>query len=213
MKTKYSVVFLTAVLISAVFCGCGGEKGSSSVSRSSTVPEIVETTADNETSTSSQTDSTSKFDFEKAVASTYICGKQLSYPVTWEQLSEDFSVDGEAEYVSFNYMYCYLNYKGQYLGVITFKDCQSVSEISADTKVASISISDSKMDAFDVVPISINGVTFHDTHEALYAALGDDCEINEDTGAVKYSDVVRDFCFSFSRDDRDKISGIDINFC
>ncbi|MBP3380304.1 MAG: hypothetical protein J6K77_05535 [Ruminococcus sp.] len=220
MKKKL-LVFLSIAMLTYSAAGCN--KDSQTESPDSMVSEIAETTEiiTTPTTTYENTDDTtdpaaesqSDFDFNEAIEQTYLCGQQLSYPLTWGQLGEDFSVGSEAEHTSFNYMYCYLNYKGQYLGVITFKYCMSVSQITENTTIADIYITDSTMEEFEIPTISVKGVMLHDNRETLYEALGDGCEISKYTGDASYPDIktMRKFCFSLGAED--EITGVDIQFC
>ncbi|MDE6781716.1 MAG: hypothetical protein K2J40_09695 [Ruminococcus sp.] len=222
MEKKIVGVFWAVAFFSAVLGGC--DKNVPSDRQDITAPEIAETTEIIETSAATQataddtTEPTTKvqsdFDFEKIVESTYICGQKLSYPLTWGQLGENFSLDSEVAYASFNYIYCYLNYMGQYLGVITFKDCKSVAQITENTQISSIDISDSHMEEFDVPKISVNGITFHDTHEDLYEALGDSYEISKYAGDISYSGVkyAEKYSFSFSATGEDELTSVSISF-
>lgn len=216
MNKKFWGIFLAVASISAAISGCS--KNALSDSRKSTIPEISGTTESIETSTqaTSQTETESDFDFEKTLEQTYICGQQLSYPLTWGQFGDDFSIDLEGAYTESGSkkITCSVNYKGQYLGNFIFKGCEDADDITNDTEIANIFIRNMDMNLFDIPKILVNGLTLHDTHEDLYEALGKSYEIGVNENQIIYSDSnVRSFWFHFSvREDEDKLIFIVINF-
>lgn len=216
MKKKILGVFLAAAFISSSLSGCGRDVLSDS--KKSTVSKIVRTTESIETTTqaTSQTEAQSDFDFEKTLEQTYICGQQLSYPLTWGQFGEDFSIDPEGAFTSSGSgkITCSVNYKGQYLGNFIFKGCEDIDDITDDTEIANIFIRNMDMNKFDIPKISVNGLTLHDTHEDLYEALGKSYEIGVNENQIIYSDSdLGEFWFCFSvREDEDKLVSVVINF-
>lgn len=171
MKKKILGAFLSAAFIPSILCSCG--RDAPSESQYSTVSEIVETTesittsaptkATVEETTEPTTEAQSDFDFVKTVESTYICGQKLSYPITWGQFGEDFSVDPEGAFTQSGSqkISCSVNYKEQYLGNFIFKGCESVDAITDGTEIVNIYIQNESVDKFDVPKISINGVTLN----------------------------------------------------
>ncbi len=166
--------------------------------------------------TEPQTEAQSEFDFVKTIESTYICGQKLSYPLTWGQFGEDFSIDTEGASFSkkTGNLSCYVNYKGQCLGIFSFKDCENVDSITSDTSIYMILIQNMDMEKFDVPKININGLKLHDTHENVHEALGDSCIISDNTNDITYCDNSnRQFSFGFSvRENEDKLISVRIIF-
>ncbi len=222
MKKKILGAFLTVAFFSSILGGCG--RDALSESQDITVPEIAGTTESITTSTPMQatvddtteptTEAQSDFDFEKTLEQTYICGHQLSYPLTWGQLGENFSVEPEGAVLSpqSGNLSCDVNYKGQYLGVITFKDCESVDYITENSEIFGILIQNSDIDKFDVPKISVYGVTLNDTHETLYEALGDSYTVRGLNDNVKYCepDSKRQYDFIFNSMGEDKLVSVSI---
>lgn len=195
MKKNILIVMSCMLLASSAFVGCGNDppEASNSDNTSATFQEQDETTEPEtiEATTEPLTEeSTDTFDMDKALENTYLCGVQLAPNLTWGMLGEDFSVDpeGASHSPKSGNLSCSVNYKGQYMGVIIFKDCEIVDNITEDSEIFSIFIQNDDMDKFDVPKISVNGVILNDTHENLYGSLGKCCEI-EDNGDVNYHDV------------------------
>lgn len=223
MKKKILGVLLTVSLISSALGSCG--KDVPSDSQDIIVPEITETTeiietlaptqATEDDTTEQSTEAKSDFDFAKAVESTYICGQKLSYPLTWGQFGEDFSVDPEGAFTQSGSqkISCSVNYEGQYLGCFIFRGCESVDAITDDTEIANILIQNQDMPNPDDPKISVNGVTLNETRANLYEALGDSYEVSDD-GNVSYRDTgsKRQYRFIFSFFEEDKIVTISIFF-
>lgn len=208
MKRKILSIILCAVMLSSTICSCGvdvamdSEKETVFDTTSATDTSVELTKATEEMTTEPPTKSESDFDFEKTIESTYICGHQLSYPPTWGQLGEDFSIDPESAFSSsgLGKFACVVKYKGQYLGIFTFKGCGTVDAITADTEISYISIGTENVDKFDVPKISVNGVELNDTHEILYEAVGNGYEISNDDYQIIYCDAdsKRQYRFSFN---------------
>ena len=151
---------------------------------------------------------------DKALENTYLCGVQLAPDLTWGMLGEDFLVEPEGAFLSpqSGNLSCDVNYKGQYLGVITFKDCESVDHITEDSEIFGILIQNRDTDKFDVPKISVYGVTFNDTHETLYEALGDSYTVRGLNDNVKYCepDSKRQYDFIFNSMGEDKLVSVSI---
>ena len=216
---KYFILLSCILLASTVLVGCENDppeaSGSDSTSAAllaqeeTTEPETIEATTEPSTN-----ENTSGFDMDKALENTYLCGVQLAPDLTWGMLGEDFSVEPEGASLSpqSGNLSCDVNYKGQYLGVITFKDCESVDHITEDSKISGILIQNSDTDKFDVPKISVYGVTFNDTHETLYEALGDSYTVRGLNDNVKYCepDSKRQYDFIFSAMEEDKLVTVSI---
>lgn len=215
MEKKNLIVFSCILLALSALGSCGRDVPSES--EDSTVPEIAEITEGIETTEATETtteESTSTFDMDKALENTYLCGVQLAPDLTWGMLGEDFSVDsgGGSYSPKSGNLSCSVNYKGQYLGVIIFKDCEVVDDITEETKIFSMLIQNSDMDKFDVPKVTVYGVTFKDTHETLYDALGDSYTVRGLNDNVKYCepDSKRQYDFIFSSFSEDELVSVSI---
>lgn len=219
MKEKFLICFSCILLASSAFVGCGNDPPEASNSDNTsatfqeqdetTEPETIEATTEPLTEESADT-----FDMDKALENTYLCGVQLAPNLTLGMLGESFSVDPEGAVLSpqSGNLSCDVKYKGQYLGVITFKDCESVNHITGDSEIFGILIQNSDTDKFDVPKISVYGVTFNDTHETLYEALGDGYTVRGLNDNVKYCepDSKRQYDFIFNPMGEDELVTISI---
>ncbi len=225
MNKKLRSVFLVTSLILPALSGCGREPIPDRWSISS--PEIAGVTQNGEIPSSTQAsgeiaaeptaEPRSDFDFEKTLEQTYICGHQLSYPLTLRKLGEDFSVDPEGAYSGkpgSEKISCSVEYKGQYLGIFIFKGCESVDNITPDTEISYAFILSEDAEKFDVPKISVNGVNFSDNHEDLFEALGDSYEIGIDETQIAYIDDKQHFNFGFGKSDNtnDMLASVSIVF-
>lgn len=219
MKRKILSMILCSVMLSSTVCSCGVDVVSDS--QYDTISETIDTTEEitestEEVTTEPVTKSESDFDFVKTIESTYICGHQLSYPPTWGQLGEDFSIPPEEFTTSpgSGQISCSVYYKGQYLGAFIFNGCETVEAITNDTEIVQFLIQNDNMEKFDVSKISVNGVELKDTHEILYESLGSDYEIGVDESQINYCDDDGRFHFGFGKfkDNGDKLGSIIITF-
>lgn len=211
MKKKILGVLLTVLLISSALGSCG--KDVPSDSQDIIVPEITETTeiietlaptqATEDDTTEQTTEAKSDFDFEKALEQTYICGQKLSYPLTWGQFGEDFSVDPEGAFTQSGSqkISCSVNYKGMYLGCFIFNGCESVDAINEDTIIRSISVGNNDMNFFGTSKITVNGLSIAADHCQLFEALGDDFREGVGYQQIIYGNDIGQYRFTFNFDD------------
>lgn len=216
---KNSILLLCSLLFLCVFAGCGDHslEESSSDHTSTSFQEQEETTepepieAETEPFAEERADS---FDMDHALEHTYLCGVQLAPDLTWGMLGEDFSVNPEGAVTSpgSEKISCDVNFKGQNMGVMIFQGCESVDQITEDTKISGILIQNSDTDQFDVPKISVCGVTFDDTHETLYEALGDSDTVTGINDNVKYCepDSKRHYSFIFNSMGEDRLVSVSI---
>lgn len=219
MKKKIIGAFLTVALFSSILGGCG--RDAPSESQDSTVPDIVETTESITTSTPMQTtiddtvESTtevkSDFDFVKTVESTYICGQKLSYPITWGQFGEDFSIEYESAFVNSEkqIVSAFVEYKGYDVGMFGFTGCDSVDAVNADTTVSSISVLSNDMDFFGTSKITVNDLSLLIDHSQLFDTFGDDYREGVGYDQIIYEGDIGKYIFTFSpADDEDMLTSI-----
>lgn len=96
MKRKIWSVFLCSVMLAGVVSGCGTDESTTDTSPSlSTVEETseVSTVQITETEYITMEPPEGGWTIEELMSVTYLCGKQLTYPLTMEYLGEDFSID------------------------------------------------------------------------------------------------------------------------
>lgn len=212
MNKKIWGIFLAVASISAAISGCS--KNALSDSKKSTIPEISGTTESIETSTPTQTtvddttepqtETQSAFDFVKTVESTYICGHQLSYPITLGKLGDDFTIDAEgASTVSgIQKIACTLNYKGIRVGYVIFNGCESVDDITKNTIIQTVTIhNDDLEESFETLKIIVNSIKLNDNHNLLREALGINFRMGVNENQIIYQDDNGMFIFTFGNDD------------
>lgn len=104
MKRKMIGLFLGSMILSGTICSCGVDVPSESnidnvVITTDSSEASLSTEATEEITTEPQTEAQSEFDFIKTIESTYICGRKLSYPITWGQFDEGFTIDNTDPYI------------------------------------------------------------------------------------------------------------------
>ena len=221
MKKKLLGAFLTVALISSILCSCG--RDAPSESQNSAVSEIVDTTESITTSASTkaiieettepQTEAQSDFDFVKTVESTYICGQKLSYPITWGQFGEDFTIDYESAFIDSEKqnISAFVRYKGYDVGIFEFTGCDSVDAINADTAIRGISVLSKDMDFFGAKKITVNNLNLGIDHSQLFDSLGDDYREGVGYDQIVYENDVGKYFFTFSpADDEDMLTSISL---
>ncbi|MCM1008768.1 MAG: hypothetical protein NC485_12775 [Ruminococcus flavefaciens] len=219
MKKKILGAFLTVALFSSILGGCGRDTPSDS--QVSTISEISEITESLETSATTQTavdditepitEAQSDFDFVKTVESTYICGQKLSYPITWGQFGEDFSIEYESAFVNSEkqFVSAFVEYKGYDVGMFGFTGCDSVDAINADTTVSSISVLSNDMDFFGTSKITVSDLSLVIDHSQLFDTFGDDYREGVGYDQIIYEGDMGKYIFTFSpADDEDMLTSI-----
>ncbi len=204
---------LTLLLCSAVsvcgFTGCGNETQDTPDNTQSTTQEQIETTettATEESTEPTSEENASSFNMDETLENTLLCGVKLSPDMTWSMLGGDFSFEtGDTSYSEKNNaLSCRLDYKGQYVGGISFKDCKQLDDITGDSKIGYFLIKNDDMEKFDIQKITVYGVNLNDNRETLYSALGEpQIEYGDgDDKSTKYFDADdgRIFNFAFADD-------------
>lgn len=127
---------------------------------------------------------------EELMSVTYVCGKQLTYPLTMnsfgnkvEIFEDTLKVQNAKETPSVMAELCSDN---EFMGAAFFNR-GSVDDVSGDTPINTISF-DTHSDFFEKngSPIILNGVSFGDTKEELIDALGSKAKINEEAYTITY---------------------------
>lgn len=94
---------------------------------------------------------------ESLVDTVTFFGKELSYPITLEQLGEDFSINTDNPLIKENKIGVELYYKNEFVCIITYTGLSSVDDIKEDTPIRLISVSpNEKFGNY----FEINSVTF-----------------------------------------------------
>lgn len=197
MKKIFSVLLCISMLMCSA-TGCGADNNSSIDSKTEQSKSIeYETIKPPEDG----------WTIEELMSVTYVCGKQLTYPLTMnsfgnkvEIFEDTLKVQNAKETPSVMAELCSDN---EFMGAAFFNR-GSVDDVSGDTPINTISF-DTHSDFFEKngSPIILNGVSFGDTKEELIDALGSKAKINEKTYTVTYIfDEIQDLKFIASYDDQ-----------
>ena len=216
MKRKILSVFLCSVMVSAVVSGCGTDTATTDTSpSSSTVEETTEAATAQVTETEYKTMEPPEggWTIEELMSVTYVCGEQLSYPLTMnsfgnkvEIFEDTLKVHNAKDTPSVMAELCSDN---EFMGAAFFNR-DSVDDISGDTPINTISF-DTHSDFFEKngSPITLNGVSFGDTKEELIDALGSKAKTNEKTYTITYIfDEIQDLKFIASYDRQGRFDNI-----
>ena len=219
---KYRI--LSILGMSALICTAAGCSGSSSSESGSSAPQTTQASQATQTagttaaamteSAEEGTKSSEKFDFGKAVKSITICGKEISYPITLADLGDDFTLNLDSDVTSTSYFEDYMvtvNYKGKYVGVVTYNDIDSPDKISKDTYMAGIRLTSSNADSFDVPLITVNGIGLGDKRERVTAEFGiSKLDMDNRDMYWEVTEKERSLSFEYASPDNDTIEAIDI---
>ena len=210
MKRRIFSLFLCSVMLAGVVSGCGTDTATTdSLSSLSTVEETTEagTVQVAETEYKTMKPPEEGWTIEELMSVTYICGEQLSYPLTMnsfgnkvEIFEDTLKVQNAKDTPSVMAELCSEN---EFVGAAFFNR-DSVDDVSGDTPINTISF-DTHSDFFEKngSPITLNGVSFGDTKEELIDALGSKVKINEEAYIITYIfDEIQDLKFIASYDDQ-----------
>lgn len=204
MRKKLTYMICCAFLLSGALIGCGHETNDTNITTTEEKSETTEDTTAESSIEPASVENTSSFSTDKALENTYLCGVQLAPDMTWGMLGGDFAV--EAEDTSYseknNELSCRLDYKGQYVGGISFKECKQFDDITEDSKIGYFLIRNDDIEKFDIQKITVCDIALNDSREALYSALGEPQMEYGDDKSTKYFDADdgRVFNFAFTDD-------------
>lgn len=178
MRKNISALLLCSLLCVIAFAGCGHND----TDVGDSVDQVSQT--DYETITPPEDGWT----IEELLNVTYLCGKQLSYPLTCEALGDDFTVETQEVTKIKNRVVTHTNYKGEYFSPCIFEE-DSNGELNFE-KFKSVSFSlPEKTDTFDFV---INGFGFDNTQDEIESALGAPDKFDEIANVYYYYDKTID---------------------
>ncbi|MBO5383664.1 MAG: hypothetical protein J6A30_05125 [Ruminococcus sp.] len=208
MKRKLLSIILCSLIPAGSFCGC--KKDTQTASSNNDVVDVTESVVTAETTeeteivtTETQTDNQNGFDFIKTVESTYICGQKLSYPITWGQFGDEFTIEEETATVFSDkrLISASVRYNGYVVGIFGFTGCDSVDEINADTSIIGIYVNSEDIDYFETEKITIGDISMGIDHNKLFELLGDDYREGVGYNQIKYKNDSGLYRFAFNDDD------------
>lgn len=155
---KKILKIMTCMLLAAsAFVGCEKNipKASNSNITSASVQEPNETTAQKVIEPPEE-----GWTIELLVDTVTFFDKELSYPITLEQLGKDFSINTNDVLIHDNKIGVELYYKDEFVCSVVYIGLSSVDEIKADTPIAMMSIRSSNLNEQFTNCFEINSVTF-----------------------------------------------------
>ena len=216
MKRKIFSLFLCSMVLTGGLVGCGTDTATTDISlSSSTVEETTEAATIQVTETEYKTMEPPEdgWTIEELMSVTYLCGKQLTYPLTMnsfgnkvEIFEDTLKVQNAKDTPSVMAELCSEN---EFVGAAFFNR-DSVDDVSGDTPINTISF-DTHSDFFEKngSPIILNGVSFGDTKEELIDALGSKVKINEEAYIITYIfDGIQDLKLTVRYDDQGRFCRI-----
>lgn len=193
MKRKIFSLFLCSMVLTGGLVGCGTDKSTADTSlSSSTVEETTDQVAETEYKTMKPPEE--GWTIEELMSVTYLCGKQLTYPLTMEYLGEDFSLD-EANKTELKLSIGYpLLYKDKKIGLVTFKKNSNQSSNHGD--ITSLMFNNVSYSASDC--IVVNDIHFGSSNTNVKSMLGTPCDKSTDgryaytiqNGDDKFLDII-----------------------
>jgi len=157
MKKFLSLFIAFALAASVSGCGKTDETGNSAYEPEYKVSEVPE----------------EGWNIESILENTYLCGKQLGYPVTLEMLGDDFSIDTENSDIGKNGMLSVLLYKDNYICTVTLKDIDDISKLDNNTVLDDFFINSGLLSEEISSPVMINGVGIGNSADDVERLMGD----------------------------------------
>ena len=198
MKRKILSVFLCSLMLAGTVSGCDADESTTDTSPSlSTVEETTEvsTVQITETEYITMEPPEGGWTIEELMSVTYLCGKQLTYPLTIEYLGEDFSLD-EANKTELKLSIGYpLLYKDKKIGLVGFeKNSENSSDYDNITTIMfNTNVSSSALDC-----IVVNGISLGSINTDVKSMIGTPCDKSTDgryaytiqNGDDKFLDII-----------------------
>ena len=198
MKRKILSVFLCSLMLAGTVSGCDADESTTDTSPSlSTVEETTEAPTVQVTEAEYKTMEPPEdgWTIEELMSVTYLCGKQLTYPLTMEYLGEDFSLD-EANKTELKLSIGYpLLYKDKKIGLVTFKKNSNQSSNHGDitSLMFNTNVSSSALDC-----IVVNGISLGSINTDVKSMIGTPCDKSTDgryaytiqNGDDKFLDII-----------------------
>ncbi|MBQ9078464.1 MAG: hypothetical protein IJY29_02680 [Ruminococcus sp.] len=198
MKSKTFNLFLCSIILSGTVSGCGTNKSTANIPPSSSAVEEtteVSTVQITETEYKTMEPPEGGWTIEELMSVTYLCGKQLTYPLTIEYLGEDFSLD-EANKTELKLSIGYpLLYKDKKIGLVGFeKNSENSSDYDNITTIMfNTNVSSSALDC-----IVVNGISLGSINTDVKSMIGTPCDKSTDgryaytiqNGDDKFLDII-----------------------
>ena len=194
MRKRVLAILLCSAVAAGAFTGCGQEPGLTSQTDNTAVnndqTEATEHETDEVSAELASEENSSRFNADKALENTYLCGVQLAPDMTWGMLGENFSIvpEGATASPGTDKVLCDVNYKGQYIGQFIFQGCSAPEDITSDTVIRQIKADTDYIAGYEGPVISVYGLTLGASHEELYDVMGSDYEIGVNECQILYTE-------------------------
>ncbi len=176
MKTKVLAILLCSALSVCAFSGCSNEADT----EASLNEQVSVSEQDNNTNYKTVKPPADGWTIEELLSVTYVCGKQLSYPINLDSLADGISLDLDNAFYGNEFGNADLRYNDDFLGVCVFRPGSEPT--SPPESIKSITIS--KEDSDIAEQIISNGIKLGDSIATLYECFGEPDELDE-TGDIK----------------------------
>ena len=120
---------------------------------------------------------------EELLGVTYLCGKQLSYPLTVDDLGEEFTIDTDVLNLTDRFV-TNTNYKGQFMAPCIFGEENNTEQDLKNFRSFNVAMPENA----EGFSFSINGAGFESSKEEVIKALGLPDDQNPDAEMLFYYD-------------------------
>ena len=122
---------------------------------------------------------------DELLSVTYLCGKQLSYPLTVDDLGEEFTLDTDVLNLTDRFV-TNTNYKGQFMAPCIFGEENNTEQDLKNFRSFNVAMPENA----EGFSFSINGAGFESSKEEVIKALGLPDDQNPDAEMLFYYDRV-----------------------
>ena len=171
MKTKVLAILLCSALSVCGLAGCSNEAKDTDASLNE---QVIVSEQDNNTNYKTIKPPADGWTIEELLSVTYVCGKQLSYPLTVDSFGDELHIDEESKRVSGSdgehIVDADLMYGSKYVGVV-FWAADTIEDVTDSTPIKTLTLYVNDDDENDV-SFSINGASYGDSKDEVLKALG-----------------------------------------
>lgn len=183
---KTGAFIIAAALMGAILTGCGIELAEDNVPEKSASAEATTETSESSAEEAVEYKTVQPpeggWTTKEIMSVTYFCGHQLNYPLSINDLGDDFSLSNYSRLgVKKRIVPASLKYKGEKLANAT------VVKPHDETMIYNVVLTPELCKVTDAEPFVINGVKMYDSFEDVKAALGEDYYYSSDN-SLMYND-------------------------
>lgn len=195
---KVIAMLLSLVVTAGSVVSCGHDEPSTDASVSTS--SAVETEEISETDYKTMKPPEGGWTIEDILSVTYLCGRQLSYPLTFELLGEGFSIGESAPSGYAETIAIYLLFDGKSAGKMRYVGIDDISKWNTELPICDLMFGGIRYEAD--MSLTVNGVELGDSKKKLIEALGQPDEFSETGDYVyKMKDSTSDFQVTLDADE------------